>query len=181
MSYSPLEIAQAALDAGQVDEALDLLNGTLRDAPDDADALRLRAALLARLPGRGAEALRDLERLAAPTPDDLRLRARLLSQTGDLSAARGCLERLWEAERDPRDAEALLRLLLESGKAGEALRLLGALPAAWTWDIWRGDAHAALGDRAAALRCYRAALDALPDSPLSPPLRAYLRERIAGV
>ncbi|NUQ06713.1 MAG: tetratricopeptide repeat protein, partial [Anaerolineae bacterium] len=45
MSYSPLEIAQAALDAGQVDEALDLLNGTLRDAPDDADALRLRAAL----------------------------------------------------------------------------------------------------------------------------------------
>ncbi|MBL8130567.1 MAG: tetratricopeptide repeat protein [Anaerolineae bacterium] len=181
MNYSPLEVAQAALDAGQVDEALNLLNGALRDAPHDADALRLRAALLARLPGRESEALRDLERLAAPTPDALRLRARLLRQTGDLSAARGCLERLWEAERDPRDAETLLRLLLESGQAGDALHLLGMLPAAWTWDIWRGDAHAALGDRAAARRCYRTALDALPDSPLSPPLRAYLRDRIAEV
>ncbi|MBK8022381.1 MAG: tetratricopeptide repeat protein [Chloroflexi bacterium] len=179
MTYSLLEVAQAVLDAGQVEEALDLLGQHLAAAPQDAEGLRLRAALLARLPGRDADALRDLAQIAAPLADDRRLAARLHHQMGDRPAACAMLTALWEAEGDPRDAETLLRILLDSGQAAEALRLLESLPNIWTWDIWRGDAHAALGDAGAARRFYRAALDAMPESALNQPLRAYLNDRLA--
>lgn len=178
LSYSLLELANASLDVGQIDDALDFLNQHLQVAPTDADALRLRAALLARLPDRAADALADLDSLADPQPDDLRLLARLLETTDDLDRALATLGLVWERQYDLRDAEALLRLLLMARQPAEALCLLDQLPDEWTWRIWRGDAHASLGDSAEAIRHYQSALDAMPDTPLNAPLRDYLRDRM---
>lgn len=164
---------------GQVDDALDFLNQHLDKNPRDADALRLRAALLARLPDRAADALADLDALTEPQPDDLRLLARLLETADDLDRALETLGLVWERQYDLRDAEALLRLLLMARQPREALRLLNQLPDEWTWRIWRGDAHAALSDSTEAIRHYQSALNSMPDTPLNAPLRDYLSDRIA--
>lgn len=181
MPYSLLEIARAALDAGEIEEALAALDERLADVPDDADALRLRAAIFARLPGRVTDALMDLVSISEQTVDDRRLLARLLIETHNLKRALMTLESLWGMFQDPLDAEMLLRVLLDEGLPERALQFLDALPDIWTWRVWRGDAYAALGDTEAAIAWYGAALEDVPDTDLTAPLKEYLRDRIANL
>ena len=172
-----LDAAAAALDFGQPEEALAYLDLLIASVPPDDAALRLRAALLARMTGRAADALADCAHIAQPTADDERLRARLLLSLGDRAAAAALLRALWAAEHHPADADALAHLYLTSASPDDLralLALLGELPPAWKWQIVRGDALAALGDRAAAAACYAAARAAVTDTALI----AYLTDRI---
>jgi tetratricopeptide (TPR) repeat protein len=172
-----LDAAAAALDFGQAEEALGYLDVLLTDAPCHDEALRLRAAVLARMPGRAADALADCARIAQPTQDDQRLRARLLAAQGDHAAAAALLRVLWAAHRSPADADGLAHLYLTGGSRDDLralLALLDDLPPSWNWQIVRGDALAALGNRDAAAVCYAAARAAVTD----PALIAYLTDRI---
>ncbi len=173
-----LEAATAALDFGRAEEALGYLDELLAFDPGHDDARRLRAGLLARLPGRTADALADCARIANLTDDDHRLRARLYAQIDDPDAAVAVLMPLWSAQRHPADADMLLYLWLRRASPADldaALTLLDSLPDTWNWRIVRGDVLAARGDRAGAAACYTAARAAVTDRTL---LR-YLDDRIA--
>jgi len=181
-AYSLLDLAIASLDAGEIDEALDALDRHLIDAPDD-DGYRLRAGILARLPGRAADAEDDLRRLSQPTSTDHRLRARIAVQLDDPLSAQVVLNLLWLREHDPRDAETLLAIYLRLGTPGNltnALKLLDMLPDTWNWQIVRGDAHAGLGAIDAARAAYARALDTITLPP-GDPLYAYVEDRLRNL
>ena len=55
--YSPIELAEAFIRTGELADALDALNPHLEAQPNDETALRLRAAVLMRLPGEDLEEL----------------------------------------------------------------------------------------------------------------------------
>src|SRR5690242_19339862 len=79
MPYSPMELADAFIRAGELADALDALNQQLIDQPADDEARRLRAQVLMRIPGEEhvQAALGDLESIASPTQDDNLRRALL--------------------------------------------------------------------------------------------------------
>lgn len=178
MSYNPMQLAGAFIQAGELDDALDALDTALSAHPGDEAALSLRAQVLARFPGEDSarRALADLAALSQPTPDDALLAARLHAENGDLPAALAAIEDgLTRHPNNPRLTERLLGLLHAHGATAQARSVAGSLPADdWHWCVWRGDLAAAAGDEAAALDHYTAALDLisarypLPDAPAAP-------------
>ncbi len=91
MGYSPMELAEAFIQTGELPDALDALNQQLTAYPDDETARRLRAQVLMRLPGEEhlRAALHDLDQLASPTAEDGLLRGILLEQLGAYEAGDG--------------------------------------------------------------------------------------------
>ncbi len=161
--YSPMQLAEAFIQAGELTDALDALN---QADPTDAEARRLRASVLMRLPGRLREALADLDALAAPTAEDHLTRAHLLEQLGDDPGAFAAVEQAWRSAPDARITEQYVRALMQRGAADQALRALADQPEGWRWSGWRGDCYALQRDFGAAVTHYSAALDqlaALPD------------------
>ncbi|MEO8393720.1 MAG: hypothetical protein ABI700_12085, partial [Chloroflexota bacterium] len=106
--HTPIELAEAFIQTGELGDALDALNQHLQAQPDDEGARRLRASVLLHLPNRAREALADLDALAAPSTDDLLLRAQTLEALGDSEAAFAAIEQAWSAHHDLRSAELLL-------------------------------------------------------------------------
>src|SRR5262245_6743475 len=103
MPYTPLQMAEAFIQTGELQDALDALNQHLDANPSDDDARRMRAQVLMRLrrPEDLATALSDLQQLdVASTQDRLNL-AILLEQRSDHQAASEILEKL-HAD-DPQD------------------------------------------------------------------------------
>lgn len=185
MPYSPLELADAFIRAGELEDALDALNQQLADPAADQrdDTLRLRAAVLARFPDqpeRLRAALGDYAALAAPTADDEDRRAALHERLGDVRAAVDALGRARAlAPDDSRLTERQVALLVEHGWLDEAAALVAALPETWQWLTWRGDIAIdrkrdaeALGHYAAALALFEAHVD--QSSKLAANLRAQL-------
>lgn len=137
----PLEVARALVMAGNVDSALVIYRGYLRDHPH-ADSLSLELADVfeywANQPDSAVVALR---RYLASHPSDVsaRLRlARLLAWGGRLDEARSEIEAILDAEPDDAAAWSLL-----------------------------GEIHRWRGDRVAAAAAYRRALAADPEDPLA--------------
>src|SRR5207237_257505 len=97
---------------------------------------------------RAREALTDLDALAAPSTDDLLLRAQTLEALGDSEAAFAAIEQAWSAHHDLRSAELLLSALFRRGETKRALELLADLPKSWKWLGWSGDFYALKGDMA---------------------------------
>lgn len=163
MTYQPLQLAEAFLKAGELEDALDALDAALDADPTSDDARRLRAGVLARLPGTSntARALDDLHALAHPTAEDALLESRLVQAAQDTAAAIGVTEAaLARFPGDPRLSERLLGLLRETGEHAKAEALLADFPGGdWRWQAWRGDFAADRGDDRAAVRHYTVALD----------------------
>ena len=84
MPYSPLQLAQAFIQTGEIEDALDALNEHLDTTPDDTEGRRLRAQVLARIPGETAlrKALADLDALSEQTAHDYILRSALWEKLG---------------------------------------------------------------------------------------------------
>jgi len=163
MPYSALEMADAFIKAGELQDALDVLNQYLDGSAND-DAYRLRVELLLRLSGDGHlhKALADLNALSAPTPDDQMRRSVIFERLGEWDAALESAQQAYQARPDDeRFAERTLQLLLTQGKLEDAAALLGTLPQTWRWQQWRGDVAAARSDWQGARAQYQAALDAL--------------------
>lgn len=167
MTHSPMELAEAFIRTGEIDEALTTLNQQLQASPDDDHARRLRAAVLLRLRGEAnfRAALDDLAHLKSPTPDDHTQRSVILEQMGDLSGALAALQVAYHAKPgDERLTERRLHLLAAQGRIAEARALAEQLPPTWRWRQWAGDMAAKMGDDSAAVEHYTQAINHFADT-----------------
>lgn len=190
MPYSPLQMAEAFIQAGELSEALEMLNAHLVAHPKDAEALRLRAALRLRLRAEAdlRAGLADLDALPEPDADDHIQRSIILGELGEWPAARDAAAAARALRpTDERIAERYLVTLERCGDFAAARRLLEALPRTWRWLEWAGDLARETGDPAAAAQHYAAALahletrmDTINDA-LAGSLRAVIALKLAAV
>ena len=158
---TPLELAGAFIQAGELNDALDALDAHLSVHPHDQAAHRLRASVLTHLPGRVRAALSDLDALDALAYDDLVLRLQVLDLIGEPYDDLSLIETVWQEGHDLRAADLLLRRLRQRGNPERALKLLADLPKSWQWLGWSGDFYALKGDTAIAAEHYCSAIDQL--------------------
>lgn len=168
MTYSNLDLANAFIQTGELGDALAALNRHLDDTPQDEDGRRLRAEVLARLPGDESllAALADLQALSIQTTHDIILQSVLLERLGAIDQA---LATVAEGQKrhpdDDRLTERYLVLLRKMGKVDQAREIVDRLVTAeshdWRWTQWAGDLAADAGDDQAAIEHYSAALAAI--------------------
>ena len=160
--YSPLQLAEAFIRTGELADALDALNPHLEANPNDEAALRLRAAVLMRLPGEdyARAALADLARLPEPTAEDF-VQQSIIWQMGlgDWQQAVTMTEQAHAlAKGDERTAERLLMLYEQTGNLDAARKLVAEQPQNWRWLQLAGDMAQKAGDYGAAAETYTQAL-----------------------
>lgn len=160
--YSPLQLAEAFIRTGELADALDALNPYIEANPTDEAALRLRAAVLMRLPGENyaQAALADLSRLAEPTAEDF-VQQSIIWQMGfgDWQQAVTMTERARQlANTDERIAERLMMLYEQTGKIDQARALIREQPQNWRWLQLAGDLAQKAADYEAAAQSYTQAL-----------------------
>ncbi|MGQ9909892.1 MAG: tetratricopeptide repeat protein [Candidatus Flexifilum sp.] len=178
---NPLELIDTLIGAGELNEALALLDTYLTDHPDDDDARRTRIALLRRQPPGGpddplAAALDDLARLTALTPADWVEKAIILEARGDLPGAAAAIGSALSLRPFAPDlVERRVDLLLRLGRLAEALNLLDGMilarqPGAWRWRLWRGEIRLRQRQPQDAIAEFTGALEALSARPDQPAL-----------
>lgn len=159
MTYSPMQLADAFISAGELDDALQALDQQLDATPTDDNARRLRVQVLMRLGGKQQleQALHDLNQLP-PQPVDGHMRSVVLERLGRPQAALAAAQAALDAAKDKRLASRLLErvlgLMRQQGHIKNALRL--ALRHDWVQ--WAADAAADLHDDAQAITYYTQAL-----------------------
>ncbi|MCC6614843.1 MAG: hypothetical protein IT320_15285 [Anaerolineae bacterium] len=168
-TYTPLEKAQAFIDAGELDQALTTLDEAIAGDAED-EALRLRAAIYRRL--NDEEHLRaaalDLERLSDPTSADYVEQSIIFEQLSDFAAAIRAMMVATDLAGGPTERNRLteqhVRLLLTRGDTHSALELARKQPKTWRWMQWMGDIAAQAGDYGLAARSYSDSLTMLTDT-----------------
>ncbi|MEM6530337.1 MAG: tetratricopeptide repeat protein, partial [Chloroflexota bacterium] len=159
MAYTPRELAEAFIKAGELTDALDAINEHMAASPDDADMRRLRVQVYLR---QGNEvnlrnALCDLEQLEL-TPGDYYTQSVIYERSGQPdnahSTAATAYESAVEAQEKSRALERLLDMKRKTGRLDEALTI--ALENDWVQ--WAADAAADLNDDAKAIEYYKRAL-----------------------
>ena len=153
MAYTPLQMAEAFIHAGELSDALDALD----QQPGD-EARRLRAAVLLRLDQPQA-ALAELAQVATPTAQDHVQRSVMLERGGDMDGALAAMQaaRGMQPENE-RMTERVLNLLLARNDLQAALALVREQPRTWRWLQWEGDVLVLLGDDQKATAHYGLAL-----------------------
>lgn len=176
MPYTAMQLAEAFLKTGELEDALEALNQQLADHPQDDDALRMRAALYLRLPqDRLQAALRDLQAIRHVNSEDAIHESVLHERMGDPEAAIHSLESaLQRHAQDERLSERLIGLYHRHGRLAEALALVRQQPRVWRWLQWEGDLLAASGDDVSASARYNLALAQL-DQGAGGPQQDYLQ------
>lgn len=158
MSYTPMQLADAFIKAGELQDALDALNDQLTDHPDDDTARHLRAQVLLRLgtPPQLQAALDDLNAMQQP---DHYMQSVIYERLGDpaaaLQAAVTAHDTLTDEREKSRALERRLDLMRKSGQLDAAL----ALALEHDWVQWAADAAADLHDDARAITYYQQALE----------------------
>ncbi|MDX2078029.1 MAG: hypothetical protein SFZ02_16485 [bacterium] len=166
MPYSPLQLANAFLQTGELTDARQVLADYFRadrvlDDADHEQALRLWLDLLA----HGDEtdqrlATQEYDRLPNLSPTDHIKRAMLHYRLGELSVARGVLQTaMTNHPSDDRLCESLLFIYQKMGDAPAGLSLIKTLPKKWVWLRWAGDFAGMMGDFAMAIAYYGEALE----------------------
>jgi hypothetical protein len=159
--YTPLELAEAFIQAGELVDALTALDEHLAAHPADVEARRLRASVRLRLDDP-AGARDDLAALETLNRDDHLTRLTIFERLDDSSGLAGAMQAAYTAyPDDPRVVERYLHLLQAQGDLKTARAVAAAQPATWRWDVWRGDLARADGDLSTAIAAYTAALSAL--------------------
>ncbi len=174
MSYSPLELAVAFIQTGELEDALAAIAQHLAAQPQDDRVRRWRLTILRQLNGDSEQALTDLDQLAVPTADDFTQVALLLENSQDSNAALNLLadaHARWPQES--RLTEVYLRLLLDHNHIDIALPIVRAQPPSWRWSEWEADLLVRQGNDAAAVAGYDQAL-ALLDADFDTEAIAYL-------
>jgi len=161
LSYSPLQLAEAFIQTGELHDALEALDQQIDAHPGDERARRWRAAVLLRL--RDEDRLRqaedDLRGLTAPTARDHVQRSIILEVLGDLEGAVAAMQSARDSQpEDERLAERTLQLLMAQGKLDEAQRLIETRPRTWRWLQWAGDLLVLSGNDIVAIARYGLAL-----------------------
>jgi tetratricopeptide (TPR) repeat protein len=161
MLYSPIQIAEACLQAGELNQALEVLDSHLQAHGADDEARRLRAEI--RLRGAGPESIRaalsDLDALGTLTAGDWLTRSVAAERLGDLDGAVEAVEQARALQPgDDHLAERLVTLLIGAGRLAEARAVLTGLPRRWSWLRLAGDVEAAAGNPYEGIRRYAEAL-----------------------
>jgi tetratricopeptide (TPR) repeat protein len=166
--YSNLELADAFIKAGELEDALEALHQQLKDSPQDDESRRICADVLARLTGNDnlRSAIKLLDELSEQTADDYIKRSVLLERLGlDDDAIAAVKQGYTKYPDDERLTERYLYLLRNIGKISEALEIVNKLLADqaddWRWLQWASDLSVDDGDHDAAIKHYSAALDAV--------------------
>ena len=143
--YDPLILANAFIQAGELDDALDALNQHLEANPEDDEARRLRVQVLSRKRDLASleRGLADLAQLGNATADDYLMHIRLLNE----HPAQRDFEKLLEVAKkghdqfphDQRLTERYLEYLMVLGRWQEAEPLIAAQPNSWRWLQWAAD------------------------------------------
>jgi tetratricopeptide (TPR) repeat protein len=141
MAYSPLQLAEAFIQAGELADAVEALTQHLEANRGDDAARRMRAQVLARMgDDHLSAALDDLNRITKPTRDDLFWRSIIYERQGDPENARKILGDLYTANPlDERIAERYFYLLLNNRQYTDARTLLDTMPPTWDWLQKAGD------------------------------------------
>lgn len=161
MPYSPMQLAEAFIQTGELSDAVEALNTQIEANPTDDAARRLRSAVRLRLDGQHdlQLALADLDALTEVGADDHVQRSIIQQRLGDWKQAHGSMESArslrpsdeWVAER--------YALTLEHTQGVAAARAFVATqPQTWRWLQLAGDLARAMGDVIAADAHYAAAL-----------------------
>jgi tetratricopeptide (TPR) repeat protein len=149
MPYTPLQLAEAFLKTGELDDALNALDEHLAAQPDDASVLRMRAAVLLRLgdPQQLNRALADLRRIDAPIADDWVQRSVIYERQGALAQAIEAMQHAQTIAPDSeRIIERLVQLLIANGDLETALEQVRAQERNWRWLQWEADILVLMGD-----------------------------------
>ena len=189
MPYSPLQLAEAFIRAGELVDALDALDAHLTAQPADDEARRLRASVQQRIGGADhlRAALADLAALTLPSADDHAQESVLHYELDDWATACHALETACALRpHDERLTERLVWLLEKGGDLAAARALAEAQPVTWRWAQTAGDLARAQGDDGGAAAHYRAALAdfdlrAGAGSAFMTHLRAQITEKLAAM
>jgi tetratricopeptide (TPR) repeat protein len=163
MPYTPMQLADAFIQTGELQDALDALDQQLKSNPADDEARRLRIQVLMRIPGDAnlQAATMDFQKLSSMTAHDAISHYEVLTKLGEGEAAFQVLEGAWENDHTDRLAEVFIQCLLSRGDGGYALDVSGSMPKTWRWLNWDGDAAVVLADHHLALDYYSQALNDL--------------------
>lgn len=183
MAYTPLQLAEAFIKAGELTDALDALNQQLEDDPKDDESRRLRAEVLLRL-GKESQlrqAIDDLQAIDEQTAVDFYLLS-VVAERHDENVKRALdfAQQAYEAsDEEPQKSRALERVLDLMRKAGE-LRAALTLALEKDWVQWAADAAADLHDDEQALTYYGEALARIEGlySRTSPEMAANIKARV---
>lgn len=161
MPYSPMQLAEAFIKAGELPDALDALAAHLAEHPDDEHAKRLQVAVWLRTddPAHTLAARDTLRTLTRTSSDEYTLSVVLEQTEPTLDPALQAVSRAYALAHDKatkdRALERQLHLLRKLGQLEAALNL--ALERDWIQ--WAADATADLNDDRRALGYYHQALE----------------------
>jgi tetratricopeptide (TPR) repeat protein len=173
VTYTPLELAAAFIQTGELDDALAQLDLHLDQQPQDDVARRLRISLQRHRGASLAVLQADYVRLAQRGPEDamqLALAAELEAALSILAEAHTC----WPDHE--RLTEQYLHTLAVQGDFETALHVVGQQSPGWRWWQWAGDLLVQAGDDMLATARYGLALAQLEGrhDPYLVPVRARL-------
>jgi tetratricopeptide (TPR) repeat protein len=157
MPYTPMELADAFLKTGEIQDALDALNQELSERPDNETARRLRIQILISLAGEThlLQAISDFTRIAAPLAEDYQRLSILQEKLGAIPDAITAISKAREiAPKDERLTERYLDLLLAQKAYQSALNLVREQNSVWRWLEHEGDILVLLGDDTTATARY---------------------------
>jgi tetratricopeptide (TPR) repeat protein len=164
MPYTPMQLAEAFLKTGEIQDALEALNQELSASPDNEEARRLRIQVLSTLAGEANlhQALADFASLSQPSAQDYQRLSILQERLADTPAATVSIAKARElAPADERLTERHLDLLLAQKDYQAALSLVRQQASAWRWLEHEGDILALLGDDTTAAARYGTVLNQL--------------------
>ncbi|GAB1420669.1 hypothetical protein MASR2M15_07790 [Anaerolineales bacterium] len=160
MAYTALELANAFILSGELEDAIEALGPEMEQHPSD-ELWRLRADIYRRME-RYAEALADLGRLTQVETDDRVIESIIRERMGDEAGAIHSMEvALALAPDRARYHERILYLYQKVADWQGARAHLAGLAAEWRWYDWQGDIEAADGHPEQAYQAYEAALGLL--------------------
>lgn len=161
MPYTPMQLAEAFIQTGELTDALDALNQQLEAYPGDDAARRLRIGVLLRLDDDDHlhKALADFDQLANLSANDEVQRSVILERLHNLQGALDAMTRaLVINPADARLIERNLHLLIVQGNTDAALELIRTQERTWRWLQWEGDLLVMSGDDIMATARYGLAL-----------------------
>lgn len=164
MAYTPLQMAEAFIQTGELQDALDALNQHLEATPSDDDARRLRVQVLMRLRDIGSyyAALEDIDRLKNLSSHDRMNRYIIFEQLEDHAMALDTIEDLYDDDlTDERVAELLFDRAIAQHKYDLSAQVLKAMPRTSGWLKKAGDLARAEGRHEDAIAHFTEALKQL--------------------
>jgi tetratricopeptide (TPR) repeat protein len=164
MPYTPMQLAEAFIQTGELQDALDALDQQLDTHPDDDDARRLRIKVVMRMPDPVSltPLLSELDKLSALTADDYVQKSVIMQQLSRYKESSSALGQAHMLKPDDlRITENLVRAFIRSEDFDSAKMVLADLPRTWGWLRYAGEIAGKQGDYQSALKFYDEAIDDL--------------------